>query len=246
MEEFYIRKEGDEEARGPFTIEQLSSLVEAEQVDRDTFYYESTTEEWVQISTDEQLITTLFPEKKKLRIKQKEDVVTLNTQKEEDAPILVTDMLAAAEGKTEETSDKRDRSGDVALATNIGILFNAFILLIMAAALLVPSLNDLDTDKMLQGLSNPLFLLGIVDLLLCVILFLQVSIFSIIRLRAAFGLGFFCYLFWAQSNELLIWATIFISAGLFLNTLCRNLTAIFVSSFIGLAGALGFAFLRIL
>ena len=35
MEEYYIRKEGDEDSRGPFTLDQLSSLVEAEQVERE-------------------------------------------------------------------------------------------------------------------------------------------------------------------------------------------------------------------
>ncbi len=248
MEEFYIRKEGDEEARGPFTIEQLSSLVEAEQVDRDTFYYESSTEEWVQISTNEQLVTTLFPEKKKLKIKPREEIkiASLNVKKEEDAPIDVQDMLAAAEGKTAETSDKRDRSDAVARATNVGVLFNAFILLITAGGLLVPSLNNLDPDEILKSLANPLFFLGVIDLILCVALFLQVSMFTLIRFRAAFGLGFYCYLFWAQSSELLLWSAILTSLGLFLNTFFRNLLGIIIaSSFVGLVGALGFAYLMI-
>jgi len=249
MEEYYIRKEGDEEARGPFTIEQLSSLVEAEQVDRETFYYESSTEEWVQISTNEQLIATLFPEKKKLKIKPKEEIEidSLNVKQEDEAPIAVQDMLAAAEGKTSETSDKRDRSDDVARATNVAVLFNAFILLITAGGLLVPSLNELDPDEILKSLASPLFILGVVDLVLCVVLFLQVSMFTLIRFRAAFGLGFYCYLFWAQNNELLLLAAIFTSAGLFLNTLFRNLLGVIIaSSFVGLVGALAFAYLMIL
>jgi hypothetical protein len=249
MEEYYIRKEDDEEARGPFTIEQLSSLVEAEQVDRETFYYESSTEEWVQVSTNEQLVATLFPEKKKLKIKPKEEIEidSLNVKQEDEAPIAVQDMLAAAEGKTSETSDKRDRSDDVARATNVAVLFNAFILLITAGGLLVPSLNDLDPDEILKSLANPLFILGVIDLVLCVVLFLQVSMFTLIRFRAAFGLGFYGWLYLAQDNELLLLAAIFTSAGLFLNTLFRNLLGVIIaSSFVGLVGALAFAYLMIL
>jgi len=116
MEEYYIRKEGDEDSRGPFTLDQLSSLVEAEQVDRNTFYYEATTEKWVQVSTNEDLVATLFPEKRKLRVKPKENISTLNVKREDDVPIMVDDMLAAAEGRTSETSDKRDPSGAMARA----------------------------------------------------------------------------------------------------------------------------------
>ncbi len=40
-QEFYIRSENDTDARGPFTQDQLSSLVEAQQVDGSTLYYDA-------------------------------------------------------------------------------------------------------------------------------------------------------------------------------------------------------------
>src|SRR5690606_41179358 len=90
MQEFYIRKEGDEDSRGPFTLEQLASLIEAGQVDRQTFYYDSVAEKWVEIQSNPELVQILFPVKKKLSMRPKELVETVNVApKEDEAPITV-------------------------------------------------------------------------------------------------------------------------------------------------------------
>jgi hypothetical protein len=44
--EFYVRGINDAEARGPFTLEQLTSLAEAGQLAPDTYYYDQATEQW--------------------------------------------------------------------------------------------------------------------------------------------------------------------------------------------------------
>ena len=71
-QEFYIRGENDTDARGPFTQDQLASLVEAQQVDGATLYYDAALEQWVPISTNESLMAFLFPEKKKHKVRTKD------------------------------------------------------------------------------------------------------------------------------------------------------------------------------
>jgi hypothetical protein len=173
MEECYIRKEGDEDSRGLFTLDQLYSLEEAEQLDRDTFYYAATTEKWVQISTNEDLVLTLFPEKRKLKVKPKESISTLNVKREDDSPILVDDMLAAAEGRPSETSDKRDPVPGMARAAMWGMRFGSLILILSLAALLVTTMEAVTSIEVMAVLTNPFTIFGLIDLLLGAILFLQ-------------------------------------------------------------------------
>ncbi len=49
-EEYYIRAPDSEDARGPFNMEKLSSLVEIDQVDKETLYYDDEKEEWLAFS----------------------------------------------------------------------------------------------------------------------------------------------------------------------------------------------------
>ena len=99
-QEFYIREGSETEARGPFNLEQLVSLADAGQVTVETLYYDAGTEQWVAVGTSTEIKAAIFPEKKKLSMKAKE-IVSLNKPKTDDqAPITVDDILAAAEGRT--------------------------------------------------------------------------------------------------------------------------------------------------
>lgn len=246
MEEYYIRKEGDEDSRGPFTLDQLASLVEAEQVDRDTFYYEATTEKWVQISTDEDLVATLFPEKKKLKVKPKENISTLNVKREGDKPILVDEMLAAAEGRTSETSDKRDPTAGLALAAMWGMRFGALILILSSAALLITNMEAVASVDVVAVLTNPFTIFGLIDLVLGAVLFLQSpGVYPWVRLRAAIGAGFFGFLFWSQGDLNLAFAALASSVGLYFCTIFLNLGLVFLTGLLGLAGAAGLGYLMI-
>ncbi len=102
-QEFYIRSETETEARGPFSLDQVASLADAGQVTAETLYYDATTEEWVAVGANAEVKAAVFPEKKKLTIKRDTKVATLNKQTDSAAPISVNDMLAAAEGRTDET-----------------------------------------------------------------------------------------------------------------------------------------------
>ena len=106
-QEFYIREASENEARGPFNLEQLVSLAETGQVTLDTLWYDPALEDWALIGSNDDLKAQLFPEKRKLRMKVKEVIPT--TKKEDSlAPITVEDMLAGAEGRTADTKDKAD------------------------------------------------------------------------------------------------------------------------------------------
>ncbi len=246
MEEYYIRKEGDEDSRGPFTLDQLSSLVEAEQVDRDTFYYEATTEKWVQISTDEDLVTALFPEKTKLKVKPKESISTLNIKREDDKPIMVDQMLAAAEGRTSETSDKRDPTAGMARAAMWGMRFGSLILILSSAALLITNMEAVASVDVVAVLTNPFTIFGLIDLVLGAILLLgSPGVYPWVRLRAAIGAGFFSFLFWSQGDLNLAFLALATSVGLYFCTIFLNLGLVFLTGLLGLVGAAGFGYLMV-
>lgn len=85
MSEFYIRREGDEEAIGPYNIDQLSSLVDAKKLDGDAFYYNMDTEEWDKLSSNKELMNTLYPIKRKLSLR-KDDEAAAPPKAKEAAP----------------------------------------------------------------------------------------------------------------------------------------------------------------
>ena len=110
-EEYYIRSADSDTARGPFSIDKLASLAEADQVDNETLFYREDTEEWLAIGANDELRRQVFPEKKKLGLKAKtdEDMDLLNAEEDEIPAITVDEMLAAAEGDTDETRHVKDK-----------------------------------------------------------------------------------------------------------------------------------------
>src|SRR5471030_3169856 len=130
--EFYIRSPSETEARGPFNLEQVISLAEAGQVTAETLYYDAATEQWVAVGANAEVKLAVFPEKKKLGIKRDAKVATLNKESDSDAPISVNDMLAAAEGRTDDTKGKADPAIAMARCAKAG-MWSAIVALILAA-----------------------------------------------------------------------------------------------------------------
>ncbi len=58
--EYYIRSASEDEARGPFTIDQLARLASAGQLARDTLYYAAEREQWVPFGENGPLSAELF------------------------------------------------------------------------------------------------------------------------------------------------------------------------------------------
>ena len=225
-QEFYIRGPTDTDARGPFTVEQLVTLGETGGIDTDTLFYDATTEQWAPIATSEKVKNLVFPEKKRLSVKPKQHVTTLNVQQEEHRPITVQQMLAAAEGRTDDTKDKRIYMEIQARAARAGLLAATLICLFSAAALVLPHIDvvmNLDLPAMSD---HPLIFLGLLDLVCAVFLGLgMAAIYPFIRFRAAFGIGFLGLLYWLQDQPLMALLIVGGSLGLYFCTIVLSYSA---------------------
>jgi len=62
-QEFYIRQASDNEARGPYNLEQLISLSECGSVTSDTLFYDASSENWTPICENADLKKIIFSKK---------------------------------------------------------------------------------------------------------------------------------------------------------------------------------------
>ncbi len=245
-QEFYIRSATETDARGPFNQDQLCSLAEAGQVDAATLYYEASTEQWVAVGDNAELMALLFPEKQKLSLKHKEAINTLNVHQEDAKPIEVNDMLAAAEGRTEDTKGKADPIELLAMAAKTGMYAATLLLLISAIALLLPSIDRLASGDYLSLVTQPFAILGAIDLVLFLLLVLQMSsIYPFVRFRAALGFGFLGFMFWSQGETTAFLAVAAGSFGLYFSTVFTRFTLLIPAVILGLAGMAGFAYFMV-
>ncbi len=70
-QEYFVRQPDAENARGPFSVDKLQSLVEAGQLDRQSLYYDDALQDWKRIGDSPELCAVLFPEKKKLTLRRR-------------------------------------------------------------------------------------------------------------------------------------------------------------------------------
>ena len=108
QQEFYIREQSEDAARGPFTLDQVLAFVEAGTVTPETLFYDSAAEAWTAFWAHPEASAAVFPATKKLSLKAKE-ISTLNKPDSTGSEISVDDMLAAAEGRTAETATSSTR-----------------------------------------------------------------------------------------------------------------------------------------
>ncbi|MBW7895057.1 MAG: DUF4339 domain-containing protein [Opitutaceae bacterium] len=242
-QEFYVRNESETEARGPFNLEQLTSLADNGQVTAETLYYDATTEQWTAINGNAPLMTALFPEKKKLKVKGRQAVQSLTPTGSDTAPpITVDEMLAAAEGRTSDTKDRVDPGIAMARAAGIGAWACVGMFVIAAAAELLPSIDFLMAFNAVKLLEHPLVIFGIVDLVFAVLLALGTSaIYPFVRFRAALGLGFLGFIFYTQGMTVPLLAVLAGTTGLYLCTVAVSLPVVLVTAAVGLVGMAGIA-----
>jgi hypothetical protein len=246
-QEFYIRGPTDTDARGPFTVEQLVTLGETGGIDTETLFYDATTEQWAPIATSDKVKSLVFPEKKRLTVKPKQHVATLNVQQEEHRPITVQQMLAAAEGRTDDTKDKRSMVEIQERAARVGLIAAALICLFSATALVLPHLDDVIDLNFGAMSEHPLVFLGLVDLVCAVFLALgMAAIYPFVRFRAAFGIGFLGLLFWLQDQPQIALMIVGGSVGLYFCTIVLSYLPVLLSAVLGLAGIGGFAYFVLL
>ncbi len=242
-QEFYIRNESDTEARGPFDLEQLTSLAENGQADDNTVYYDSKAEEWVSIGSDTELKSQLFPEKKKLTIKAREDIVSLNATEETAPPIEVADMLKAAEGRTDDTKDKKDVTEDLARAVKLGMRCATAAILISGLSLIAPSIDTIVAGNYPKLLEQPFVILGAIDIFIVLCLLLEaVNIYPFVRFRATLGAGFLGVLFYTQGDALTVFAAVVGSVGIYFLTVFTNLAVVLLTTVLALGGMGYFAY----
>jgi len=236
-QEIYVRGAEDTEARGPFTLEQIVSLVEAGQVTAETYFYDATTEQWLTIGSNPEMKAALWPEKKKMGFKQKEFKVVNEEQAEGTKAISVEDFLAAAEGQTEDTKGKKDRNVMMMNAAIWGTRSAAIISLLSAVALILPSIDAVMAMDMAKLTDRPFVFLGAVDAFIGLLLLLGViNIYPFVRFRAVFGLGFLGFLFMTQGQLTPMLAIAAGSAGLYFCTIFLSYIPLAVAALLGLGG----------
>jgi hypothetical protein len=235
-QEIYIRNATDTEARGPYGLEQLTSLAETGGITAETLVYDATTEQWVTLGSSAELMAAVFPEKKKLILKAKE-IKTLNKPDENAKAITVDDMLAAAEGRTADTAGKKDPEIAMMQAAKIGMWAIILTFVVSAAGEVLPGVDALMSMDPGQLVARPLAILGAVDVVFAVLLGLgMVSLYPLVRFRAALGFGLMGFMFYVQGQHVALIEIAIGSAGLYLCTIFVSLLPVVIASAAGLVG----------
>lgn len=242
MAEYHIRKPDSETAEGPYEIPQLQGLLENGIITQDYLYFDESAGEWKNFSDNADLKEALFPEEKRLILKKREKKATdLNSADDEGPAVSVDAMLANAEGQTEETKHLTESLKWQERAASICLPGMAAIFLLSACGAMLPEfsfISELFSEKeWLRLLSHPLLILAVVDLFLALCCILGATdAFPIIRFRAALGLGYFGYVYWAFGDIHASIAVIVASAALFLATLSLNFLLTLACIVSGVAG----------
>jgi hypothetical protein len=241
-QEYYIREASENEARGPYNMEQLVSLAETGQVTIETLWYDPAIEDWSLIGNSDSLKGTLFPEKRKLRMKAKEAAPSVR-HAEGLAPITVQDMLAGAEGRTADTKDKIDPAIMQAHAARIGMWASVVCLVLAAAGEVLPVADAIAAADVNKIVAQPLCFLGGLDLFMAVMLGLGVlSFYPFVRFRAALGLGLFGFMFFVQGWTVPIATLAVGSVGLYFCTVFVSMMPVIVAALMGVLGSAATAY----
>jgi hypothetical protein len=256
-EEYFIRGPEEETARGPYGIDELLTLAEAGRLTPEYYYFDPRMESWALIQSNEPLKDQIFPEKKKLTLRNKDDIEiqSLNVEEEGDGnSVRVEEMLAAAEGHTEETKHVRKKREWQELTANFSVPVLGTILLISALSVLYPSWNIIngilneEAGAMQMLFQRPVVFLGALDLIMGAFLLLNATeIFPLIRFRAMLGAGFFTVVYasnYINGDPQGLWMAISsmgFGVGLYICTLTLNFPLMVVSASMGILGALGIA-----
>jgi hypothetical protein len=235
-QEIYIRNATETEARGPFNAQQVADLAEAGQVTAETLIYDAMTEQWVAMNSSPELMAVVFPEKKRLALKSRE-IEALNKPDATAPPITVNELLAAAEGRTDDTRDKRDPELAMAMAARIG-MYGALVALVLAAlGEILPSTEALMAMDIPRLLGQPLALLGVLDLVLAVLLGLgMTAVYPLVRFRAALGLGLIGFTFYLQGLTVPLLQVTVGSIGLFLCTISVSVAPVIIAALMAVGG----------
>jgi len=250
MSEYFIRYPDSEEAKGPYNIEQLQSLSEAKKVKPDTLYYDEEKEAWITLNTNEELIETLFPAEIKLALRSKEDadLDLLNKPEDENSKKLtIEEILAAAEGDTEETKSKTARTKWKHRTVGFTSLSLTLTFGMSTAGLIFLNLADIMSMNPALIAGNPFIIMAAIDAFLTLCLALSVTtIYPAVRFRAVVGLGFMALYFYSY-GQMTMAALISVSmACAFINTFTTRISVFLLTGPGSVGGMAAFLFLYFL
>ena len=254
MAEYYIRTPDRDESRGPFTPEQLLTLVEAEQVDVDTLYYDDTREEWLPMGTNIELREKVFPKREKLKLKinepEESEKKKKNKKAKKKAKSTVADMLAVAEKETKNARSKRRSETSFKWALYVVNNGLCLTILLSAVALIAPNLETIRTSfaerNWLALLNHPFIVLAAIDFLLAIyIYFGDRKLYSLIRGRAMLTLGFGVYIGWALGDLHVLIASVSFGLGIIWATLVKRFVSSILAIGLGLGGSGFLAYLAL-
>lgn len=249
MSEYYIKQPDTDHARGPLSLEQLTSLAETGNVTEETLLYDEISEKWKPITAYAELLPMLFPERKRLSLNRIEAVPTEDHVANEIAegkvtPKVSTDtILAAASGDTKETRHIGRRKKSREQAAELAVPGIGALLALSAIALIYPArtlvADAIESESALYAiLLNPMVLIGLVHAAFAVGVFLGVtSLFPWVRFTSALCTGLFAYLFWAWQNPFFALCSVFMGTGLFIATISSRAGWMLFSLILGMIGA---------
>jgi len=249
MGDFYIRQSAAGDTRGPFDEDQMVSLAEAGQITLETEVADENKSSWVVVRDFPELKAMLFPEKKKLGLKKEgkpvEAIKYINKPEDESKPaITVEQMLAAAEGHTDDTRHLKDVQKEISRAAGLSMPVLTVMMVLSGLANSLPRyrvLMDLFAHGNWQGIiQEPFALVGIFDCLLALGLFLNIfSLFPVVRFRAMVGVGYFVFFYWSMGDPISMVVAVTAGLGLFVCTVTLNLKTMISFALIGV-GSMGY------
>ncbi|WP_269541341.1 hypothetical protein [Cerasicoccus fimbriatus] len=242
MGEYYIQEPGSDEAKGPYDPGRIADLIEAGKASEETLYYDEDREDWLPLMECPEIREAVNPTAKSLSLRPKEvDETSLNREDELLPAMKVDEMLAAAEGNTDETRHLKKKHREAERAAAICLPVLAVIMLLAAITDIWPNVGAI-TAIQEEGdyallLKHPLLIVGIADLFLTLCCILSVTdAFPIIRFRMMLGLGYFTYIFWSWGDTTMMIAVALGSFAAWLSTITLNLYTMVSCAIIGIFG----------
>ncbi|MEC7906768.1 MAG: DUF4339 domain-containing protein [Verrucomicrobiota bacterium] len=258
MREYYVRKEGDEEASGPYNLDQITSLIEAGKLDKEAYVYDIDQEQWIPIEENEELMEILYPQKKKLSLKvepeeteeeakEREKAEKKNGKDPEEAKtsISVPEMLAQAEGRVD--TGGRSPGEEPARSAFISLRFTTLFIIGAAVSMVFLEWELVKTANALSMLESPYIIFAVIDILLGIVLLLQATeIYPLVRLRAAIGLGTLTLLFLTSGDSMLALANAVLCVSIYFCTAILSTPKVIPFCITGILGLAGYITLVIL
>lgn len=239
MTEYFIKDGADADARGPFNLEQMTSLAENGHVTLSTLVYDEENDIWQPLDSNAELKSVVFPERRRLKVRPKENIDSINRRETEGEVIDVKDILLAAEGKTGETR-KHVRGIELReKGAYYGITVVGVLLITFALVLLLPQFSTLVGMNMGDYIANPFIILGLIGFFVALVVFLQVpQMYPFIRFYSCFSFGFLLLYFYSSGQLSLALFSSLITVCLYLVTLFAHLYIVMGLGLLGMAGIL--------